>query len=66
MTAPLPGPNMPMPGPDAAPITVPVKPCCGLLAGDVCDCAELAAQILAAFASPIRWTVTPAGVEATL
>ncbi len=64
MTAPLPGPQMPMPGPDAHPITVQLKPCCGLLAGDVCDCADLFAEVVAAFASPIRWHVTTAGVEA--
>lgn len=62
MTAPT-GPNTgSRPGPQ---ITVPVKPCCGLLVGDECDCADLFAEVLAAFANPIRWTVTPAGVEAT-
>ena len=59
----MPGPNMPMPGPDT--FTVPVKPCCGLLTSDVCDCAAFLAETVAAFRSPILWHVTPEGVEAT-
>ena len=60
MTSPW-GNPAPLPNP---PRTVPVKACCGLLINDVCDCAAWAAEVLAAFASPIRWSVTPDGVEA--
>ena len=60
MTWPNPDPN-PLPGP---PSSVPVKSCCGVLINDVCDCAEFAAEMAAAFASPIRWHVGPNGVEA--
>ncbi|HEY9413450.1 MAG TPA: hypothetical protein VIQ30_01720 [Pseudonocardia sp.] len=59
----MPGPTMPMPGPDT--FTVPVKSCCGLLTSDVCDCAREWAETVEAFRSPIRWHVTPEGVEAT-
>lgn len=44
--------------PRGAPVLVPVKPCCGVLAGDACECAAFAASAEAAFASPLRigWT----------
>lgn len=31
----------------------PMKSCCGVLAGDVCDCAEFSAQARGVFANPI-------------
>lgn len=57
-------PNPPqLPNP---PHTVQLKPCClAVLVNEECDCAEMAAQFQAAFASPIRWQVSPNGVEAT-
>lgn len=61
MTAPWPVPPQ-LPNP---PRTVQLKPCCGLLLSDVCDCADLWAETVAAFANPIRWHVDPNGVEAT-
>ena len=59
----MPGPNMPMPGPDT--FTVPVKPCCGLLTSDMCDCAQEWAETVAAFRSPILWQAIPDSAEAT-
>ena len=54
MTQPDTGPNTGgRPGPCAFPITVPVKSCCGLFMGDVCDCASFFAEALAAFDNPI-------------
>jgi len=35
--------------------TVPLKGCCGVLAGEVCDCASFAAEAQSVFAKPIFW-----------
>lgn len=40
-------------GGGGAVITVPIKPCCRVMAGEVCDCAEFAAQAAELFAKPI-------------
>lgn len=57
-------PNPPqLPNPPREPITVPVKPCCGVLTSDVCDCADLWAETVAAFRSPIRWQAIPDSAE---
>lgn len=34
-------------------IAVPLKPCCGLLVGDVCDCARFAAEAAELLANPL-------------
>jgi hypothetical protein len=34
-------------------VTIPVKECCGVLVGDVCDCAAFAAQAAALFTTPL-------------
>jgi hypothetical protein len=44
--------------------SVPVKACCGALAGDVCDCAAFAAEARGVFARPIFWDLRTS-VDAT-
>lgn len=64
MTVPIPptGPHTgSRPGPQ---ITVPLEPCCGVFVGEEHDCPAFFAEMVAAFANPIRWDVTAAGVEA--
>lgn len=40
-------------GGDRAVVTIPVKDCCGVFLGDVCDCAAFAAQAAALFVTPL-------------
>lgn len=40
-------------GGDRAVVTIPIKGCCGVLAGDVCDCAEFAAEAAVRFINPL-------------
>jgi len=66
-TGPQPRPGHPWPdpapirptGPRVAPITVPVRPCCGVLVSDRCDCACLATQarIITDLSTPILLAV---------
>ena len=37
----------------SGPVAVPVKRCCGVLAGDECDCLAFAAEARGVFARPI-------------
>jgi hypothetical protein len=45
-------PDVP-PSPDV--FELPLKPCCGLILGEVCSCAQDQAEVEAAFGSPLRW-----------
>jgi hypothetical protein len=47
------GPSLVPPGPDV--FELPTKPCCGLILGEVCDCAREQAEAQDAFGSPLRW-----------
>lgn len=52
MTYPIPDPPLPKPGPCTTPsgvFMVELKPCCGLLPGDVCDCDQFVAEAANAF-----------------
>jgi hypothetical protein len=54
VTSPMPQPRPGAPWP--SPLPPPAVACCELAAGgDWCDCDEMAREMEAAFASPLRW-----------